>query len=141
MSIITGLIDWIKTCPLVVAAAYKDIYIDLAARDPDNMSVAASHDGVVKRYFDGSCLVAQDYVLFIKQSSDENQGRLEHNEFLEGFATWVWQQNYNRTFPEIGTDKTLLNVQTANGMFYEIDQDGTGVYQVQIKMNYIRKRG
>lgn len=138
MSIIAGLIDWIKTCPQVKAAEYTDVYVDLTAKTPANMSVAASHDSVVKQYMDGSCLIEHDYVLFLKQEADENQGRLEHNEFLEEFAAWVWRQNRLRNYPNIGNGLDLISIRTANGMFYEVDQDGTGIYQVQIKMKYIR---
>lgn len=139
MSIIEGLVSYIKNCPLVSEAAYKGPYIDLTKPEPTNMAVQAASQSVQKRYLDGSEVIEANYLLYIRQYADENPIRQEQNIFLEEFRDWVAVQNRGRNFPEIGEGRSVRSIEAANGMLFSISDDGTGEYQTQIKMIYLQK--
>lgn len=138
MSVIEGLIAYIKACPLVSEAEYKGPYVDLTKPEPANMAVQASSQSVQKRYMDGTELIEANYVLYIRQYADENPIRKEQNIFLEEFRDWVSAQNRAHIFPRLGETRTARSIEATNGMLFSVSEDGTGIYQIQLKIIYVQ---
>ncbi len=138
MSVIEGLVAYLRSCPLVAEAECREPYIDLTASDPASPAAQTAGRSIKKQYLDGTEVIEANYPLHIRRQTDGNPVRREQTFFLEEFRDWVAAQNRAHSFPEIGEERTVRHMEMVGGIPLAVS-DGAGEYQIQIKIIYLQK--
>ena len=139
MSIIEGVRDYIMECPHL--EQFAALNIDRAEEEPINYGIAPSGDRVIAQYLDGTAKRQYSFALYAREMTAADVERLENNEFLELFGSWIYEQNMARAFPELGEGRFATKIEAANGFLFDLDEDGgRGLYQVQCNLYYTQKR-
>ena len=65
--------------------------------------------------------------------------RADNHGFLENLTVWMEERNVQNNLPQLPDGYTAESVEVSNAMLFDIDENGMGLYQVQIQLTY-RKR-
>lgn len=78
----------------------------------------------------GNKVYTNNYVFWVKEIARDEVDRKDNQDFLEAFALWLDEQ----PLPKLPGRFTALSLSVANCMLMDINEDGTGIYQVQIRL-------
>ena len=78
----------------------------------------------------GNKIYANNYVFWVKEIARDEVDRVDNQDFLEDFAIWLDEQ----PLPELPGRFSCIRLNVANCMLMDIEADGTGIYQVQIRL-------
>lgn len=135
-SIVECVAAYLHQCPYMDNT--RQVNID--RYDPScGYSVSPVGQTVATRYMDGSQVIESDFVLYLTDAANDDGERIENSAFLERVFAWIEEQSRRRNLPDLGTGRTARRLTAANGMLFETMQDGTAVYQLQIKLTYFQK--
>lgn len=134
MSRTSGVVDWLRACPLLVdceAVDINELSPELAA-----MGVYKQPTRTVTEMIDGSAIVKEIYYLLFRQPAQLAQERLSTDEYLEKIEGWVEDQDRAENLPDIGSP--VHEVEVVN-TFYMMDRtDAEATYQLSISLTYER---
>lgn len=128
--IIDSLKTFLASCPGIT----EELHIDFT--DDTATSYGIMPTGIVtsQRYFDGGKLMQYSFAIYIRGYTAEDFERLANSQFLEAFSEWL-----DTHVPELDAGLTADRVETANGMLFDMSEDGsTGLYQLQCQLFYER---
>lgn len=75
------------------------------------------------------------YVLLLKNSSEDDLQRLENLDWLDELSDWIDKQNRLRNYP-ILENKQIKQISCANAITYESNEDGSiSTYYLQLYFN------
>lgn len=138
MSVIKTVKDWISTYPGY--ATLEDMQVDFFDPIPNNGSIAPSGMMEISRteYIGGIVEVQNQYnfalyFVFYKPP-DENEQAQTNADWVLDFQEWVQEQDIKKKVPTFG--RQTISVLAQNGMLYAADGEGTGIYTVQLTINY-----
>jgi hypothetical protein len=80
----------------------------------------------------GNKIFLNNYLLLAKEVALDEGDRQGKQDFLEDFSDWLDEQNSKEKFPALSGKFKVIEIAVANAMLYDISEDGTGIYQVQI---------
>lgn len=78
----------------------------------------------------GNKIYSNSYIFWVKEIARDEVDRADNQDFLEEFAMWLDDQ----PLPELPGRFTANSLTVANCMLMDINEDGTGSYQVQIRL-------
>ena len=78
----------------------------------------------------GNKYYINNYIFYVKECAIAENDRAENQDFLEGFASWLDEQE----LPELPGTFKAEKMTTSNCLLVDIANDGTGLYQVQIQL-------
>lgn len=78
----------------------------------------------------GNKIYVNTYVFWVKEIARDEVDRKDNQDFLEDFALWLDDQ----PLPKLSGRFEANSLTVANCMLMDISEDGTGIYQVQIRM-------
>ena len=115
--------------------------MDVADGNPDVLSVSPSSDQSVTRYLDGTEIREANFQVYLKAIVNQDFDRIQNTQLIDKMMSWINRQGKQRNFPEIVSDmgRTCTEISAANGMFYQNDGSGEGLYMLQVKMRYTVK--
>lgn len=87
-------------------------------------------------FVDGSRDVISYYIFRARRPSQENDFRVESQEFLEDLERWVWQQNMLRNLPVLSTGACYAVQIDQASYLLEVTDTGDSVYQLGIEVSY-----
>lgn len=95
----------------------------------------------VKLYMDGSSLRQFLFVLSSRKFKGEDIGQNTSNlAFYEAFSDWVLLQNQTKNFPVLPNGRLARKIEvTTSGYPFQVDEQGTARYQIQLRMEYFQK--
>ena len=137
VSVLKSLQRFLQGCPGLVL---KPIMTDSTGEGPGTYAVAPSGNGRISTDILGNRVYQNNYVFYAKESADCEIDRQENYDFLDAFCDWLEEQNDRGNFPVFGDQYMVRNMSVSNTMLYDVDEDGTGIYQVQIQIELRRKR-
>ena len=137
-SMIQGVVDWVKTCPLMKGGAYR---VDILGPKPVEYSIEPlSADRIVQEYIDGSSI--RQYVFAINSReffSVDLLQNVRNSAFYEALADWFEEQNHKENFPKIGENKSVETVElTTPGYLFAADSK-TARYQMVVRVEYFQE--
>lgn len=140
MGVIQTIKDWIATFP-----GYEklgDMQVDFLAPLPGSNSIAPSGLVEVSRTEDimGNYTVQNQYnfsLFFVFYRPEGGEETEDNAEWVLNFQEWVQEQDIRGKTPTFG-NRTISTV-AQNGMLYTADEEGTGVYMVQLSVNYEKR--
>lgn len=138
MSVVKTVKDWISTYPGY--ATLEDMQVDFFDPLPNNGSIAPSGMMEISRSEDilGNITVQNQYnfalyFVFYKPP-DENEQAETNADWILDFQEWVQEQDIKKKVPTFG--KQTISILAQNGMPYAADEEGIGIYTVQLTINY-----
>ena len=73
------------------------------------------------------------YMLLLKSESEVDLQRLNNLDWLDKLADDLYNASLNKTFPNIGENKKIINVSCANALTYQESEDGAiSIYSLQL---------
>ena len=94
-------------------------------------------DPVYKKFIDGSCIKQFIFIFASREfySEDVNQC-IENNDFYEKFEDWINENNYNGIFPDLGENRTPVEISVITGGYAFDVGANTARYQIQLRLLY-----
>lgn len=139
MSIIKSLQDYLEQYekmnmqPLTVKTDFADEKIS-------SYSVAPSGNGKIRSDILGNRTYQNNYVFYAREATADEVDRQENYDFLEGFSEWLEDQNEKGNLPKLPIGYRAEELRVSNIMLFDVNDDGTGLYQVQIQLEFIKER-
>ncbi len=139
MSIIKSLQDYLETFdgmdmqPLTVKT-------DMADEKVSSYSVAPSGNGKINTDILGNITYQNNYVFYAREAAADEIDRQENYDFLEGFSEWLEEQAAEGNLPELPGKYKAEELRVSNIMLFDVNEDGTGLYQVQLQLEFRKER-
>ena len=139
MSIIKSLQDYLETFegmdmqPLTVKT-------DMADKSASSYSIAPSGNGKINTDILGNKIYQNNYVFYAREAAADEIDRQENYDFLESFGEWLEEQNEDGNLPALPTGYTAEELRVSNIMLFDVNEDGTGLYQVQLQLEFRKER-
>lgn len=113
---------------------------DMADEKVSSYSVAPSGNGKVKSDILGNTTYQNNYVFYAREAASDEIDRQENYDFLEGFSEWLEEQIAEGNLPVLPGRYKAEELIVSNIMLFDINEDGTGLYQVQLQLVFIKER-
>lgn len=124
--------------PITEIAEYEDIHTEEVTDTVKNLALQRSGIELIQRYMLGKKEQYQ-YMLLLKSESEDDEARINNLNWLDDFRDWIEIQVKNRNFPVI-EGKTVSMVSSANGLTYDVNDDGTiSTYNLQLYFDIFSK--
>ena len=142
-SIVRAVQEWLNTCPHL-ADFTGGRHIDWTDSAPGNYGLAPTGSRITGTDEDiiGNRTVYKhsNRALYARNWTVDDVIRLENTTFLDDFQQWVEEQQAAGLTPKFGDDPDTEEISAQNGMLFELAEGGqTGLYQIQIKINYLKR--
>ena len=138
MSIIKALQDFLATYE---GMNLQPLATDMAGTVISKYALAPSGNGKTITDIVGNKTFENNYVFYAKETAANETDRQDNYDFLEGLSDWLDEQNDADNFPILPTGYEVGSIEVSNAMLFDIYEDGTGLYQVQIKLKFTKKKG
>lgn len=139
MTIAEGLIAFLWTFTDENGNSINDIFMDIVQGNPYALAVSPSSENVIKRYLNGDEVKEANFQIYLNAYTQENYDRIQNTQLIDKMKEWINRQNKMKVFPEIGENKTCRKIEANNGMIYDTNQNGEGLYLLQVKITYYEK--
>ena len=140
-SMIKAVREYMAICPLLSEIPLKDRHIDWTSDTADNYGIFVDSDIPIRKFISGGGKYEYNFVLQFRLTTNDFVN-LENAEFIERLQGWCDSQTIAKKFPVLPHGCTPTKISASNGMLFERDKNGkTGLYQIQIKLNYIKSGG
>ncbi|MDD4390590.1 MAG: minor capsid protein [Eubacteriales bacterium] len=140
MSIIRSLQDYIETYDGMELRPITQVLTDRTDEQPSSYALAPAGNGKTVTDIAGNRTFENNYVFFAKEAAADEVDRQENYDFLEGLSDWLDDQNDEGNLPQLRGRYEAESIDVTNAMLFDIDEDGTGLYQVQIKLILTKRR-
>lgn len=135
--------NWIATYPGYTD--FADFQVDYTDQLPANGGLfpAGNVERSRKRDILGNTTVEKQlnfaiYAVFTKAPGDDS-GATVNAEWIADFQDWVEAQSISGSAPVFGDDKRKESITASNGVLYSADEEGIGVYTVNLQINFIKR--
>lgn len=139
MTIAEGLINFLRSFTDDSGASIKNILMDIVDGDPDVLSVSPSSDNTIKRYLNGDEVRESNFQVFLKAYTSENINRIQNTQLIDKMKEWINRQSKKKNFPQMEENRICRKIEANNGMIYDINENGEGLYLLQVKITYYEK--
>lgn len=140
MSILKTLQDYLQEYDGMNMRPISEILTDITKEQVGSYALAPSGNGKTTTDITGNRTFENNYVFYARESVSDEVDRGENQDFLEDFSDWLDERAEKEDFPVLGERYQVESIEIFNAMLFDIDEDGTGLYQVQIKLTFIKRR-
>lgn len=137
-SIIEGVSDFIMSCPLLAAGAFR---VDALGSSPTEYAIEVGvFDPIVERYVDGSSERRYQFTFTSRETYTLDRiQNMDNSSFYEAFAGWVEDCNASGTLPELpqGMNSEQLSVLSSGYLFDESGENAR--YQIELELLYFKE--
>lgn len=134
MSIIKSLQNWLDTYDGMALTTLTDTVDENAG----SYSLALAGTSVSSIDILGKRAYRNSYVFYAREQVDAESDRVGNYDFIESFVEWIENQSDQENLPILPGKYKATGVEVANAMVYDIYDDGTGLYQLQINLEFER---
>lgn len=139
MSIIKAVQDWLSEYDGMDMRPLSEIKTDLTEEQPSSYALAAAGNSKITEDILGNRTYQNSYVFYAREAAGNEVDRADNHGFLENLSAWMEERNVQNNLPQLPDGYTAESVEVSNAMLFDIDENGMGLYQVQIQLTY-RKR-
>lgn len=142
MSALEKVRNWLLTYPKI--ARIQGLGVDYYAATPNNGSIDPSGLVEISRKEDilGNTTVENQYnfVLYfvLAKPPEDNEGATDNADWLLDLQQWIQEQSIRRQAPTFGDVPSAETISAQNGKVDAADEEGTGVYSVQLSINFTK---
>lgn len=141
MSLIKSLQDYLETFDGMELKSVSQVLTDMTNNNPSSYALAPSGNGKITTDIAGNKTYQNNYVFYAKEAAADEVDRQDNYDFLESFSDWIDEQNDVENFPILPAKYSVEEIQVSNILLFDIEEDGTGLYQVQIQLIFKKKKG
>ncbi len=87
----------------------------------------------------GNRIYTNNYVFYAREHTLGESERMSNHDFLNALQEWIEEQAESEDLPSWGRYE-VESVDVSNGMLFDIDEDGSGIYQVQLQVSIRKER-
>lgn len=135
MSIIRSLQTWLEGYDAMVL----QVMTDSTDKNPSSYALAPSGNGKIISDILGNKTYQNNYIFYAKETAADEVDRRGNYDFLESLAEWMEEKGDAGEYPVLSGKYSAEGIEVSNAMLFDINDDGTGLYQVQIQLT-LRKR-
>lgn len=134
--------NWLLTYPQI--GRIKGLGVDYYSAQPNNGSIDPSGLVEISRKEDilGNVTVGNQYnfVLYfvLAKSPEDDKGATDNADWLLDLQKWIQEQSIRKQAPIFGDDPETETISAQNGKVDAADEEGTGVYSVQLSINFTK---
>lgn len=139
MTIAEGLINFLWNFTDENGLSIKEILMDIIDGKPYVLSVASSSDNTIRRYLNKDEVKEANFQVFLKGYVKEDYDRIRNTQLVDKMKEWINRQSKMKVFPEIGENRTCRKIEANNAMLYDTNENGEGLYLLQVKITYYEK--
>ncbi len=126
MSILKDLQEYLK------GYSAMEIQTNIIGKDQGSFAIAPTGNNKSNEDILGNKIYENNYVFYAKELVSNEIDRQENQDFLEKFQNWIEDQE---ELPELsGIKYKVIEMSVANALLFDVNEDGLGIYQVQIKI-------
>jgi len=130
-SVAESLVTWLLT------------YSGISAVDTDQVGEEATSMGVIKspgrnvqHYVDGSKDVTAFFLFRARRSAQMDELRVDNQEWLEAFETWVREQSFARNVPTLTGGRVCQSVGVSESAYLLESTEADIIYQIGLEIVY-----
>ncbi len=133
---------WLLSYPQI--DRIQGLGVDYYSAEPNNGSIDPSGLVEVSRTEDilGNVTVENQYnfVLYfvLAKSPEDDVGATDNADWLLDLQKWIQEQSIRRLAPTFGDDPQTESIRAQNGKVDSSDEEGTGLYAVQLSINFTK---
>lgn len=105
-----------------------------AADKNGQRSLAPTGNGLVRRDVTGNVFYQNNYVLYMKESTQDERHRQDTFELLEDLQLWLEGRADRDDLPLFPAPYVAESIAVSNGMLMDVAPGGAGIYQIQIRV-------
>ena len=134
--------NWLLTYPQI--GRLQGLGVDYYSAQPNNGSIDPSGLVEISRKEDilGNITVENQYnfaIYFVlAKSPEDDEGATDNADWLLGLQRWIQEQSIRRLVPIFGDVPEAETISAQNGKIDAADEEGTGVYSVQLSINFMK---
>ena len=133
MTIIEGIVDWLKDYPI----DFIDIKVDQLDGEQDSYGAFKLPNATVTKYIDGSQDVNEYYMFAVRKPTALDFQRITNTDWMEKLEKWIEKQNEERNLPAV-TNVNIYNIAVASTFYMSESSEEDGVYQLSLEIQYER---
>lgn len=137
MSILKSLQEYLQTFE---GMEMQPILPDMPDKKASSYALAPSGDGETITDIIGNKTYIKNYVFYAKENARNTVDKWDTYDFLEAFTEWLEEQDDEGNYPDLGKMYEVEELKVSNAMLFDIEENGTGVYQVQIQLRITKRR-
>ena len=120
MSLIDSIRNFILTCPFLQDGR---VNVDYIGEEMGYSIDPLPCDPVVQRYTDGGAKKQFQFAFTSQEEYDQDARiNIDNSGFSQYFEEWLEEQNFSDNFPELGTGKIPISLETLNsGYLYDVN--------------------
>jgi hypothetical protein len=142
MSDLEKIRQWLLKYPGI--GRLQGLKVDYYSAQPDNGSIDPSGLIEISRKEDilGNTTVENQYnfalYFVLAKAPEDDEGAAENADWLMDFQRWVQEQSIRRLAPIFGDEPKSETIKAQNGKVEAADEEGTGIYMVQLSINFTK---
>lgn len=140
MSLLKSLQDYLCEYDNMDMRPVSEVLTDQTGEYPSSYALAPSGNGRISKDILGNRTYQNNYVFYAKENSADEIDRQDNHDFLEDFSDWLEERNDNQDFPTLPQNYEVEGIQVSNAILFDLYEDGTGLYQIQIQLNFRKTR-
>lgn len=132
MSIIKSVQDYLSKYDGMELINLSDIQTDLTPNTAGSYALAPTGNSVTKKDILGNKTYQNMYIFFARDIAVDDTDRAEMYDFLEDLSAWLEDKAEAGDLPVLPGEFEAVDLVASNNMLYDIEENGSGVYQVQL---------
>ena len=134
--------NWLLTYPKI--NRIQGLGVDYYSAQPNNGSIDPSGLVEISRTTDiiGNTTVRNQYnfalYFVLAKAPEDNEGATDNADWLLDLQTWMQEQSIRKKTPTFGDEPETETISAQNGKVDAADEEGTGVYSVQLSINFTK---
>lgn len=139
MTIIESIRAWLRQYPELKGR----LDVDFLDENEDTYSLdTVPSTEIVKKYRDGSTIRQYQFVVASRRLYDQNvEQNIDNLGFFEELTDWVETKSAAKDLPIMDGGRTALKVEvTSNAYPFVVSEDGKARYQIQLRLEYFKRR-
>lgn len=137
MSLIDSIRNFILTCPFLQDGR---VNVDYIGEEMGYSIDPLPCDPVVQRYTDGGAKKQFQFAFTSQEEYDQGARiNIDNSGFFQYFEEWLEEQNFSDNFPELGTGKIPISLETLNsGYLYDVNGINAK-YRIECRLIYTQE--
>lgn len=140
MSLLKTLQDYLCEYDNMDMRPVSEVLTDQTGEYPSSYALAPSGNGKTSIDVLGNRSYQNSYVFYAKENSADEIDRQDNHDFLEDFSDWLEHRNDEQDFPTLPQNYEVEEIQVSNAMLFDLYEDGTALYQIQIQLIFRKRR-
>ena len=139
MAIVDSIRAWLRQYPELKGR----LDVDFLDEDEDTYSLdTVPGTGIIKRYMDGSTVREYPFVVASRRLYDQNvEQNIDNLEFFEKLSDWVEEKQAVKDLPKMDKGCTALKIEVTSTAYpFVVSEDGKARYQIQMRLEYFKRR-